>query len=126
MTKFTKIVAHAASHSSRNWPIAHAYTHLTRGTAADRRICVVLGWIVLWELAIVLLCAQSFDRSLPSFPTIVRVQKRSKKAKSIRKVRSQSARLPLLTAQYFLPKKNANKFNDIGVFPMKRGKDSSN
>lgn len=121
MTKFTKVVAHAASHSSRNWPIAHAYTHLTWGSSRQTDLCRPGMDCPLGADNRTPLCAQSFDRSLPSFPTVVRVQKRSKKAKSIRKVRSQSARLPLLTAQYFLPKKNANKFHDISVFPVKRG-----
>lgn len=67
--------------------------------------------------------ARSFDRPPPSPLLLAVVTKgggREEKPNPIRKIRNQSARLPFSTAQYFLPKKDADKLNDIGVFPVKR------
>jgi len=106
-------------------------TRTSRGTAVDRYMCVVLGWVVLWELTIVLLV-----RAHPSIGRYHgRVSPQSSGPTFEYKGRKKSdphgkheTKLPAchFRLRNILPKKDADKLNNIGVFPEKRGKESSN
>jgi len=91
------------------------HTDLRWGSSRRTDVCR-RGWIVLWEPTVApLVRARSFAITSPR-SRHVRVQDEGRRKEDEAQdhtgsVREPSARSPLSTAQYFLPKKDANKLN---------------